>query len=44
MDLTFADRIEALAAVPDRDTPTGLGAQIEMARFCGDTPDLRKQA
>jgi len=44
MDLTFADRIEALAAVPDRDTPTGLGAQIEMARFCGDTPGQRKQA
>jgi hypothetical protein len=44
IDLGFVDRIEALAAVPDRDTPTGLGAQIEMARFCGDAPGLRKQA
>ena len=44
LDLGFVDRIEALAAVTDRDTPTGLGAQIEMARFCGDAPALRKQA
>ena len=27
------DRLDRLAAVPDRDLPPGLGAQIEMARF-----------
>ena len=28
-----AEHLEALAVVPDRDLPPGLGAQIEMARF-----------
>ena len=28
-----AERIEALAAVPDRDLPPGVSAQVEMARF-----------
>ena len=32
VDAMSADRIEALAAVPDRDLPPGLAAQIEMAR------------
>jgi aryl-alcohol dehydrogenase-like predicted oxidoreductase len=27
------DRVEALSAVPERDLPTGVSAQIEMARF-----------
>jgi|KBSSwiStaDraftv2_1062776.scaffolds.fasta_scaffold16312_4 aryl-alcohol dehydrogenase-like predicted oxidoreductase len=44
VEFAAADRIEALAAVPERDTPTGLGAQIEMARFCGESPDERRRA
>jgi aryl-alcohol dehydrogenase-like predicted oxidoreductase len=32
VDAVSADRIEALAAVPERDLPPGLSAQIEMAR------------
>lgn len=32
VDAPSADRIEALAAVPERDLPPGLSAQIEMAR------------
>ena len=32
VDAASADRIEALAAVPERDLPPGLAAQIEMAR------------
>lgn len=32
IDSDSADRIEALAAVPERDLPPGLAAQIEMAR------------
>lgn len=32
VDAGSADRIEALAAVPERDLPPGLSAQIEMAR------------
>jgi hypothetical protein len=27
------DRIEALAAIPDKELPPGVSAQIEMARF-----------
>jgi aryl-alcohol dehydrogenase-like predicted oxidoreductase len=34
-------RLEALAAVPDRDLPPGVGAQIEMARF---TPEQSAKA
>ena len=30
------DRLERLAEVPDRDLPTGVSAQIEMARFSAD--------
>ena len=30
------ERIRRLAAVPDRDLPTGIAAQIEMARFSAD--------
>lgn len=30
------DRLERLASVPDRDLPTGIAAQIEMARFSAD--------
>jgi len=30
------EAIEALASIVDRDLPTGLAAQIEMARFSGD--------
>jgi aryl-alcohol dehydrogenase-like predicted oxidoreductase len=33
------DRIEALAGVPERDLPTGVSAQIEMARFSAPPPD-----
>ena len=35
------DGLEALAAVPDRDLPPGVGAQIEMARF---TPEQSAKA
>ena len=28
-----AERLEALAAIPDREMPPGVSAQIEMARF-----------
>jgi aryl-alcohol dehydrogenase-like predicted oxidoreductase len=38
------DRIEAVAKVPERDTPTALGAQIEMARFCGESPGEQRRA
>jgi aryl-alcohol dehydrogenase-like predicted oxidoreductase len=32
------DRIEALAAIPERELPTGAAAQIEMARFAAAPP------
>lgn len=40
--VTDPGRIAALAAVTERDPPSGLGAQIEMARFGRDA--VRKQA
>ncbi len=33
-----AERIEALASVPERDMPPGVSAQIEMARFAPTAP------
>ena len=44
VDLSLVNQLEALAAVPERDPPTGLGAQVEMARFGGEAPDERKRA
>lgn len=44
INLSMADQLEALAAVPDRDPPTALGAQVEMARFSSEPPDERKRA
>ena len=44
IDLSLAGQLEALAAVPERDPPTALGAQVEMARFSGETPGERKPA
>ena len=29
-----ADRVQRLAEVAEKDLPTGVAAQIEMARFC----------
>jgi aryl-alcohol dehydrogenase-like predicted oxidoreductase len=37
-----ADTIDRLAAVTDRDLPTGVAAQIEMARFSTDTDGRRR--
>lgn len=37
-----ADTIDRLAAVTDRDLPTGVAAQIEMARFSTDTDSRRR--
>lgn len=39
---TRADTINRLAAVTERDLPTGVAAQIEMARFSGDGPERRR--
>jgi hypothetical protein len=39
-----AAAIERLAAVTERDLPTGVVAQIEMARFCPTDADLRRRA
>jgi hypothetical protein len=33
LEVDRLDRLERLASVPDRDLPTGIAAQIEMARF-----------
>jgi aryl-alcohol dehydrogenase-like predicted oxidoreductase len=44
IDLELAGKLEALAAVPERDPPTGLGAQIEMARFGAEPLPARKRA
>ena len=33
IDADLGDRIETLATIPERDLPTGVAAQIEMARF-----------
>ena len=37
-----AEAIARLAAVTDRDLPTGVAAQIEMARFSADSGDKRR--
>lgn len=37
-----AESIARIAAVTDRDLPTGVAAQIEMARFSADTHDRRR--
>lgn len=39
-----AAAIERLAAVSERDLPTGVVAQIEMARFCPGDADQRRRA
>jgi aryl-alcohol dehydrogenase-like predicted oxidoreductase len=44
IDLSLSSQIEALAGVPERDPPTALGAQVEMARFGGEARGERKQA
>ncbi|HEY3697458.1 hypothetical protein [Phenylobacterium sp.] len=44
LDMSLANQLEALAAVPDRDPPTALGAQVEMARFGAEPPDQRQRA
>jgi aryl-alcohol dehydrogenase-like predicted oxidoreductase len=44
IDMSLMGQMEALAAVPDRDPPTALGAQVEMARFSSEQPDQRRQA
>lgn len=36
------DMVERLAGVPDRDLPTGVAAQIEMARFSADLGEKRR--
>ena len=36
------DTVERLAGVPDRDLPTGVAAQIEMARFSADLNEKRR--
>ena len=36
-----ADRIEALAAIPDKEMPPGVSAQIEMARFSAAISDRK---
>jgi hypothetical protein len=33
IEADHGERIERLSAVPERDLPTGVAAQIEMARF-----------
>nr|QQZ51465.1 hypothetical protein JKL49_10895 [Phenylobacterium glaciei] len=37
-----AESIERLALITDKDLPTGVAAQIEMARFSADTTDQRR--
>jgi hypothetical protein len=34
-----AERVEALAAIPEREMPPGVSAQIEMARFSSVAPE-----
>jgi hypothetical protein len=36
-----SERIEALAAIPDREMPPGVSAQIEMARFSAAANDRK---
>ncbi|MBP7649752.1 MAG: hypothetical protein KA744_07890, partial [Phenylobacterium sp.] len=37
-----AEAIERLALITDKDLPTGVAAQIEMARFSADNHDQRR--
>jgi hypothetical protein len=41
IDVADVDLIERYAAIPDRDLPTGVAAQIEMARFAAQPPTAR---
>jgi hypothetical protein len=42
--MSLAGQIEDLASVPERDPPTGLGAQVEMARFGSEPAAERRSA
>lgn len=42
VEATRAEVIERMGAVADRDMPTGVAAQIEMARFGGQADDLEQ--
>ena len=44
VDMSLAGLLEDLAGVPERDPPTGLGAQVEMARFGKDAAAERRSA
>lgn len=44
VDMSLAGQIEDLASVPERDPPTGLGAQVEMARFGSEPAAERRSA
>jgi aryl-alcohol dehydrogenase-like predicted oxidoreductase len=44
IDISLAGQLEDLACVPERDPPTGLGAQVEMARFGKDSAAERRSA
>jgi len=43
IDTDTTDRIETLSAIPERDLPTGVAAQIEMARFTPGTSASKLQ-
>jgi aryl-alcohol dehydrogenase-like predicted oxidoreductase len=44
IDMSQLGLLESLAAVPERDAPTSLGAQVEMARFGGENDAGRSAA
>lgn len=44
VELDRIDHLERLAEVPDRDLPTGVSAQIEMARFSAPDPSVVRRA
>jgi len=44
LDMSLLAQIDDLAATPDRDPPTGLGAQVEMARFSAEPAAERRSA
>ncbi|MDD3836496.1 MAG: aldo/keto reductase [Phenylobacterium sp.] len=44
IDTLSAAAIERLSGVTERDLPTGVTAQIEMARFCPTEPETRRRA
>lgn len=44
VELDRIDHLERLAEVPDRDLPTGVSAQIEMARFSAPDPSVARRA